>query len=216
MLMSSLPVHNKDLFDDTQQPLSRIQLNKRLALLDEQDAADLLKIEQLLHWSQIKGHVDQALVDHTIASIKSINSQSIKNIVTWRLELRVILAALRMRKQGVKTPPTKQIFGFDYWYYMMTKYWHQPDLGLGHCLPWIEEANELLQSNQALALERLLFSVVWEHYHRQNFGHYFDFDAVVIYVLRWDIVSRWTSNDKALAVERFNGLLKSELQKIYL
>ena len=216
MLMTSLPSHKNDLFDEKQLPLSRIQLNKRLALLEPQDTADLLKIEQLLHWSQIKNDIDQLFVNEIVASIKSINNQFIKNIIIWRLELRIILAALRMRHLGQKTAPAKKIFGFDYWYFIMTKNWHQPDLGLSKQLPWLSEANELLIANKTMKLERLLFSVVWEHYHRQSFGHYFNFEAVVIYVLRWDIVSRWSSNSKELAVERFNDLLDKELLNIEL
>jgi len=120
MLMASLPPHKKRLFAEEQIPLSRIQLNKRLALLDEQDAADLLKIEGLLHWSHMKKDLDQAFVSETIESIASIDNTFIKNIIIWRLELRIILAALRMRHLGQKTPPVKKIFGFDYWYFIIT------------------------------------------------------------------------------------------------
>ncbi len=216
MLMTSLPSHKKDLFDEKQLPLSRIQLDKRLSLLELQDAADLLKIEELLHWSQIKKDIDQLFVNQTIESIKTINNQFIKNIIIWRLELRIILAALRMRNLGQKTPPAKKIFGFDYWYFIMTKNWHLADFGLSKQLPWLPEANELLIANKPMKLERLLFSVVWEHYHRQSFGHYFNFEAVVIYVLRWDIVSRWSGNNKEMAVKRFNDLLDKQLLKIEL
>jgi hypothetical protein len=212
MLMASLPSHKLDLFEDKQVPLSRIQLNKRLALLDEKDAADLLNIEVLLHWSQIKSSIDQMFVDETQKTIASINNQFIKKIIIWRLELRIILAALRMRHQGQKQPPSKKIFGFNYWYFIISNYWHEPDFGLSKQLPWIPEANELLLANKSLQLEKLLFGVVWEHFQRQSFGHYFNFEAVIIYVLRWDIVSRWTSNNKEGAVNRFNDLVELELQ----
>jgi len=192
--------------------LSRIQLNKRLALLDEKDAADLLKIEQLLHWSHIKTDINQVFVNETIDSINSINNDFIKNIIIWRLELRIILAALRMRHQGQKTLPVKKIFGFDYWYFMMSKYWHQPDLGLAKQLSWLPEANKLLIANKSLQLEKFLFSVVWDHYRQVSLGHYFNFEAVIIYILRWDIIDRWTSYDKEIAIQRFNELIETELQ----
>lgn len=192
--------------------MSRIQLNKRLALLDEKDAADLLKIEQLLHWSHIKTDINQVFVNETIDSINSINNDFIKNIIIWRLELRIILAALRMRHQGQKTLPVKKIFGFDYWYFMMSKYWHQPDLGLAKQLSWLPEANKLLIANKSLQLEKFLFSVVWDHYRQVSLGHYFNFEAVIIYILRWDIIDRWTSYDKEIAIQRFNELIETELQ----
>jgi len=212
MLMTSLPAHKRVLFDEEQTPVSRIQLDKRLALLDEKDAADLLKIEQLLHWSHIKINIDQAFVNETLESIRSINNDFIKNIIIWRLELRIILAALRMRHQGQKTPPVKKIFGFDYWYFIMTKYWHEPDFGLAEQLPWLPEANELLGANKSLQLEKFLFGVVWDHYHRIGLGHYFNFEAVIIYVLRWDVIYRWTSYNKEVAIQRFNDLIDVEIQ----
>lgn len=212
LLVTSLPAHKTVLFDEQQTPLSRIQLNKRLKLLETNDAADLLKIEQLLHWSHMKEDINPVFVNETIASINSINNEFIKNIIIWRLELRIILAALRMRHQGQKTAPTKKIFGFDYWYFMITKNWHEPDLGLRKQLPWIIEVNELLISNNSLQLEKFLFGVVWDHYRQLSLGHYFNFEAVIIYVLRWDIINRWTSYDKEIALQRFNDLINIELQ----
>lgn len=214
LLISSLPVHKHDMFADDHVPLSRIKLNKQLSLLDFRDAADLEKIEQLLHWSQIKIDIDQSFVEKTIQSINSIDNTFIQHIIIWRLELRIILAALRMRHQGQSQPPKKNIFGFDYWYFIMNKYWHQPDLGLSKQIPWITLANELLINNKSLELEKLLFSVVWEHYRRQSFGHYFNFEAVIIYVLRWDIISRWTSNHGETALKRFDDLINKELQQL--
>ena len=214
MLMASLPPHKKDLFKEKQVPLSRIQLNKRLLLLDKQDASDLLKIEALLHWSQIKNDIDQTFVDETIESIVSIKNKFIKNIIVWRLELRIILAALRMRNLGQKIPPDKKIFGFNYWYFIMSKYWHEPDFGLSKQVPWLLEANQLLQAKKSLQLEKLIFDVVWKHYERESLGHYFNFEAIIIYVLRWDIISRWSGNSKELAIKRFNNLVETGLQSI--
>ena len=212
MLVTRLPAHKNNLFDEKQIPLSRIQLNKRLALLDEKDAADLLKIEKLLHWSHIKTDINQSVVNESLESIGSINSDFIKKMIVWRLELRIILAALRMRHLGQKKPPTKKIFGFDYWYFVMTKYWHQPDLGLAKQLPWLPKANELLVANESFQLEKYLFGVVWDHYYQLGLGHYFNFEAVILYVLRWDIIDRWTSYNKEIAIQRFNDLIDTELQ----
>jgi len=212
--MTSLPPHKTRLFDENIVPISRIQLNKRLKLLDEKDAADLLRIEGLLHWSQMKNDIDQQFVKSTLASIESIDNQFIKDIVIWRLEVRIILAALRIRQQGSKQAPAKKILGFDCWHYYISHYWNEPDFGLGKQCPWLVEANAFMLANQSLQLEKLLLKMVWEHYHRQNFGHYFNFEAVIIYVLRWDIVSRWYSNDKEVAVKRFNDLVDKGLQKV--
>jgi len=214
MLMSSLPRHDNNLDKEKIVPLSRIQLDKRLAILDEKDLADLLKIEGLLHWSHMNEDIDQVFVNRTTESIESIDNTFIKSIVIWRLEIRIILAAIRMRHQGLKHAPTKEQLGFDYWNYYISNYWNEVDFGLGKQLPWLAQANEYLVTNQSLQLEKLLYKVVWEHYHRQNFAHYFDFEAVIIYVLRWDIVSRWIKKNNELAIKRFDSLVETGLQSI--
>ena len=214
LLITSLPSHKNSLFDEKHTPLSRIQLDKRLALLDEKDASDLLKIEGLLHWPQIKNEIDSTFVDETLSSIASIDNDFIKNIIIWRLELRIILAALRMRNQGLKQAPDEKLFGFDSWHFYISNYWHEADFGLSQRLPWVAKVNELLLAGKSFQLEELLLSIVWEHYQRQSLGHYFDFEAVIIYVLRRDMISRWSGNDKTLALTRFNHLLDSGLQQI--
>ena len=130
------------------------------------------------------------------------------------LELRIILAALRMRNQGLKQAPDEKLFGFDSWHFYISNYWHEADFGLSQRLPWVAKVNELLLAGKSFQLEELLLSIVWEHYQRQSLGHYFDFEAVIIYVLRWDMISRWSGNDKTLALTRFNHLLDSGLQQI--
>ncbi|MCK5829188.1 MAG: hypothetical protein KAH20_02695 [Methylococcales bacterium] len=80
MLMTSLLAHKTVLFDEEQIPIFRIQLNKCLALLDEKDKDDLLKIEWILHWFHIKTNIGQTFVNEMIEPIISINNDFIKKI----------------------------------------------------------------------------------------------------------------------------------------
>jgi hypothetical protein len=214
LLISSLPPHKNLLFEEKQTPLSRIQLNKRLALLEPEDAVVLEKIEKLLHWSHMTEDIDAEFVCQTLQSIDTIDNDFVKNIIIWRLEVRIVLAALRMRQAGMQSPPDKKILGFDFEYFFITHYWNEPDLGLGHKMPWLGQAQRLLQQGESYQLEKLMFSIVWDHYKRQSFGHYFNFEAVIIYVLRWDIVNRWSRNDQQAALARFNQLVDAGLKSV--
>lgn len=213
MLIASLPAHKKVLFDEKQVPLSRIQLDRRLAMLDDKDAALLLMIEQLLHWSHIAQEIDQEFLDVTLSEIDSCNNYIIKNLVIWRMDLRIILAALRLRHRGQTTPPAKAQFAFDKWFRIVHAHWQEPDMGLSSQFPWIAQVNRLLEMDESLQLEKYLLNLVWDHYRRLGQGHYFNFEAVVIYVLCWDIINRWTSYNREHALQRFNQLLQTELQK---
>jgi hypothetical protein len=63
----------------------------------------------------------------------------------------------------------------------------------------------------AVDLERLLLGAVWSHLERLSDGHYLDFEAVVIYVLRWDMIARWTTYDGDEAVRRFDELVEQAM-----
>ena len=79
--------------------------------------------------------------------------------------------------------------------------------------PWVLEANRLLNAEESVELERLLFEAVWNKLGRLGTGHYFDFEALVIYVLRWNLVDRWSRYQGEEAVKRFRTLLDSGIEK---
>jgi hypothetical protein len=43
--------------------------------------------------------------------------------------------------------------------------------------------------------------------------HYFDFEAVIIYLNRWSLVDRWARYNGEAAVERFRKLVDSGIEK---
>lgn len=207
MLLTSLPPHAPDLFSTTQTPVSRIQLDKRLALLDDRDAEDLRRIEALLHWSHAGTGTDELIVRESHEKMALINDDFLRKMIYWRLELRTLVSALRKRHAGMPAPEKDTFAGFGKWPYFVVKNWHEPDFGVGHLVPWLSQAQELIAQNKIHALEKLLLNLVWQYYAREGSQHYFDFPAVVIYVLRWNVINRWTHYNTADAVRRFNRLV---------
>jgi len=212
MLLASLPVHPPRLFSVIQTPLSRIQLDKRLALLDGKDSEDLRRIEELLHWSQITNATDEFIIKKSVEVVDSINDHFLKQIIIWRLELRTLLSALRMRHAGVRKPPKNTFPGIGRWLEYIEKYWDKNDFGIGHRVPWIIPAQQLLIQNKSYELEKLLLDLVWQYYAEKCSQHYFDFPAVVIYVLRWDIANRWSHYNADEAIKRFDELVDAGLE----
>lgn len=214
LLLSSLPVHPVDLSAVRQPPISRIQLDKRLALLDREDAEDLVRIERLLHWSKMKELGDEAVVKQGLSDWNAIRSPFLKEIVMWRLELRTLLAALRTRRDGDKSVPDRQFYGFGDRVRTIRKHWRETAFGLDSVIPWVRQAGEFIEQARPLELENLMLEWVWRHYQRVGQGHYFDFPAVVIYVLKWDLINRWSSYDKERAVLRFDELVSKGLDGV--
>ena len=216
MLLASLPAHPPRLFSVLQTPISIIQLDKRLTLLEERDAKDLRCIEELLLWSQINNATDEFITNKSLEVIETIRDHFLKNIIIWRLELRTILSALRMRHSGVKRPPKKTFPGVGRWLNDIERNWDKNDFGIGHRLPWIIPAQLLLEQNNTYELEKLLLNLVWRFYANECSQHYFDFPAVVIYVLRWDIINRWTLYSSEEAIRRFDELVDAGLKDLAL
>jgi len=216
MLMASLPAHPPRLFSVHQMPLSNIQLEKRLVMLDAGDAKDLRCIEELLLWSQINNADDEFIIKKSAEVVNSINDPFLKKIIIWRLELRTLLSALRMRQAGAKPPKRHAFPGIGRWQDDIEKNWDKDDFGIGYRLPLVAQAQQLLVKNQSYELEKFLLDVVWQYYAKECSRHYCDFPAVVIYVLRWDIINRWMLYNADEAIKRFDELVDAGLDGLSL
>ena len=122
-----------------------------------------------------------------------------------------LLTAMRKRDVGHSSPGEGEAWGFGRWVGIMRTHWGDPDFGVGHIYPWVIDAHQLMLDGNTLGLERLFMRNAWEHLGRAGAGHYFDFEAVAVYVLRWDLIDRWTRYDAETATERITGLAEDGL-----
>jgi hypothetical protein len=209
MLITSLPYHGP-LFGARQTPLSRLRLIYRLKILDEADAQALRDLSSVLEWiHQSMSVTDAELIDRAKRFEQTWGDGFLCDIMRYRMELRTLYTALRRRRRGETSPPSGQRWGYGRWVRHIERYWNEPGFRLQRVYPWINEAERLIESRDSLGLERLLLGIVWDYLTRVSVGHEFDFEAVVIYVMRWDLIARWSSYDGARAVRRFDRLVDS-------
>ena len=215
-LITSLPAHGP-LFGARQTPLSRLRLNKRLAWLEPDDAEDLERMAAIIDWHHQRFDVDdEDVVREAERGMTQLRHAFCRELVAWRLELRTVVAALRRRRAGEPAPSGRRKWGFGRWVPHIARHWGEPQFGLERVYPWLSEARQLMDDGDPLGLERLLLGVVWTHLERIGAGHAFDFEAVVVYVTRWDLVARWTAYDPDAALARFDALLESALAHVEL
>lgn len=214
MLITSLPAHGA-LFDAKRPPLSRLRLRQRLRLLEPDDAEDLARLSALTDWYQLKmADDDVAVAQRARRLVPSIQNALTRDLAIWRLEIRTLIAALRRRQAGSKAPSSRLDWGFGRWMPHIKRHWNEPYLRLEGIFPWLPEAKRLHEQGDALGLERLLLGNLWVHLGRIAEGHHFDFEAVVIYCARWDLVARWTSYDGDAALARFDELVEASLKPL--
>lgn len=204
-LVASLPALAPP-FAEERPPLSRFALDRRLRMLSTEDRAELEALEGVMFFDRLSWELSsEAVVDHTDRALQSIRSPVLLEVATWRLGVRTAVAALRRRDAGLDVPSGR--WGMGPWVSSIRRNWGRADLGLGRILPWLSELQDLLRQRRTKEFERLVVRRVWGELSRRAFLHHFDFEAVALYVLRWDLVHRATLEDGADAERRFHELL---------
>ncbi len=214
-LMASLPPLGQ-LFEARSPAISRLKLQQRLTLLHPEDRhiVDLLVgilSQSVRDEARPGGPSDPQLLEEARRFFDEVRNPTLRRLVTHRLDLRTIEAALRRRHRGEKEPPHGEAWGHGPLVPTIERHWKEPAFRLEAVFPWIPEAARLLEAGDQVGLERLLFGEIWKELDRAAFGHNFDFEAVVIYLARWALVDRWSHFDAAAAVDRFRRLIQTGL-----
>ncbi len=192
-------------------PISRIQLRQRFHMLEPRDLEDMEILGELLDWfRQPAERSDEEFIQLLEKRLKELRSEFIVESIIWRLELRSIIAALRHKRAG-STPATGK-WGYGRWQPLMQKHWHEPLMGMEKLHPWVASARKLLEEGKAYELEKFILLRVWNWLKRREVEHEFDFPAVAIYRMKWDLAARWTSYDTASAERRFRQILAETLR----
>lgn len=207
MLMSSLP-SPEALFLAKQPPLSRLKLDQRLRVLEPEDAETLRLVEDALQWDRLPiSLTEEEVVVRVSRALAEIDNEVLQQIVQDRLEIRTCVAALRRRYRGEGPPVPGTCWGFGRWVGHIARNWTEATFRLDRVFPWLREADNLMKAGDTMALERLLLQQAWRKLVRLVGEHEFDFEAVVIYVLKWNIVDRWGSYNGEAAMKRFEDLV---------
>jgi hypothetical protein len=209
-LIASLP-SPEALFQARRPPLSRLKLDQRLKALSPEDARVLRLVEDAIDWRRFPlSATDREVVERGRRVMAEVASGTLRRIVRDRLELRTFVAALRRRARG-EGPPAEPHWGFGRWLRHMERHWTDPGFRLESAYPWIREADRLVREGDAGALERLLLDRSYRMLQRHAGIHVFDLEAVVIYVLEWNIVDRATRYNREAAARRFDALTEAGL-----
>lgn len=213
-LMTSLPRLPGN-FKVSQAPISQLQLMKRAKLVPEYDK-DIVKLLINLTWRDWFNTENEVNTRKTITKLDELHNPFIKSLLTYYFDIRSILAALRLRRDNTDSTGQKQTVLLTHWQLRMTAHWSEPDFGLGVVYPWLKEVVAKQSSNEPQLIDEIIISQLWRHLQSIETLHYFDLEALIIYMLRWQIINYWCQFDGEKAFTDIDALANTQLENLKL
>ena len=187
MLICSLPPLPSH-FQVDRPLITRERLENRVRMLEPGDAEEIGRMVEIMEWSrQFKEADDAAVVRRYTELMQGVSNELVRDVLTLVMDGRMIFAALRRRRRNLGPPP----IGVGRWVDYIRRHFNQPDLGLVHAFPRIAEYERLFEQGDMLNLYRALLDATWSYLKRRADDYYFSFEAVVLYVARWNIIRQW-------------------------
>ena len=211
-LMASLPALGPMLAAKAA-PINRVRLRGRLRdMLRPEHFTEIEAAAGLVDWSREPLlTTDADFVRNARKVIAVLRSETLRQLVHDQLEQRTVVAALRRRHSGRDAPGAREIWGYGRYVDRIRANWRVPDFGLGQSLNWLSTARDRVEKEDAPGLERFLLEAIWRRADRMTGAHHFDFEAVALYAIRWDVLDRWTRYDAEAAATRFGELVAAAL-----
>lgn len=206
MLVASLP-HMPRHFEVERVPINRIRLDERLRMLRPEDAAVVEQVQGFLLWDrQPRDRTDEEVIRHFESLMASISNPLVRHLISFRMDVRTIVSALRRRRQNQGPPP-----GVGRWIEHIGRHWTHPQFRLERQYPWIADVDRLLNQGDPLEIERRLLGATWTEWRRLANEYTFSFEAVILYLARWEIVDRWVRLDRETGRNLFEELVTEAL-----
>lgn len=206
MLVTSLPYMPRT-FEVEQVPISRMRLEQRLTMLKPNDMSVVEQVQEFLRWDrQHRDQTDEDVKDHFELLVATITNRLVRKIIVFRMDVRTIVSGLRRRHVNMSPP-----IGVSHLVPHIEKHWDHPQFNLVREHPWIDELLKCLAEGNTLQAERTLMRATWNRWTQLAERYYFTFESVILYLVRWEIVDRWTRLNRSVGQARFEDLVAGAL-----
>ncbi len=212
MLVASLPQLPLR-FDAGRLPISWATLRERLRMLHPDDSAVTRQIGQYFLWDRqpLDRTDDEVISSYHELERKSANDL-VRHLVRSRTEMRLLISAIRRRRSGGGPPDwVGKIRGSETLVSSLKRHWMDPDFQLGMKYRWVEAFTKCYDAGEMLEAQRVVFAERWDDWTRIAEKYTFSFEAIIVYLVRWEIVDRWTSQNAAAGQARFAKLIEETL-----
>lgn len=193
-------------------PISRLGLERRLTMLEPEDADQLQRLESLYFYEQtaLQPLSDGQRIAQWQQHVQQLHSEALRQRVMYQWELRTLLAALRYRQ--TEAYPVDQFAAVGRWQGFIRQHWHDPLFAMERFYPKVEQLAKRLNADQPGQAESLVQQWLWQDLDQLEKQQGFSFIALACYVLRWGLLARYLQADSRAALTRFDQLLADTLQ----
>jgi hypothetical protein len=194
-------------FEVERLPISGPRLEQRLRMLEEEDLASVERLRSHLFWERLKLDLDEKeLVRRHEEFLATESNAIVREVAQSRMNTRTIVSAIRRKRLGLGPPEAA-----GEWVGHIRRNWSEPHFQLLARHPWIAPLERAMAAGDVAEADRIIISVPWTHFSRLAERYTFSFEAVVLYVARWDVLNRWTSRNEAAGRERIEQLVSEAL-----
>ncbi len=207
-LVASLPALPKHFEEAERVPISSLRLDELLKMLDARDQQTIERLGDFLVWDrQSLDRTDDDVCRQYDQLMQETSNAFVRGIIELAMSRRTIVAALRRRRLGLGPPP-----GVGPWLRHLEQHWKHPDFQLASRMPWVAQVAELLDSDTPFAVEQILLDTAWKScLQLATQIDPFSFEAVLLYMFRWELVYRWVSRDEQTGQERFKQIVAQSM-----
>ena len=212
MLVSSLP-QLPTRFDAGRLPISWPALRDRLRMLEPRDSEVTRQVGLYFLWDrQPLDRTDDEVIDRYQELMRHTTNHLVRHLVRSRTEMRLIISCVRCRAAGAEPPKwIDRIADRAGTLGHMRKHWLDPNFNLGVHHRWVEAFRKQLDAGDMREAQRVVFNERWSDWSRIAERQTFSFEAIIAYLVRWEIIDRWTSQNAKAGKVRFNKLIEETL-----
>ena len=190
-------------------PINQARLDERLSMLRPDDREVVGQLLRFVRWQNHDLSEDDAAVAGQYEALLAGNPHpAVRSAITFRMNLRTVMAALRRRRRGESEPPSSR-WGAGPWVRHIESHWSHPDFRLASVFPWISRAREHLERDETRELEELAMALTWEDLDRSALGKPFQLEAVIAFLFKWDILHRWLAYGEETARIQFDRIAEA-------
>lgn len=212
MLVSSLP-QLPARFDGGRLPISWPTLRNRLRMLEQEDSRITRQVGLYFLWDrQPLDRTDEEVIERYHELLRNTTNHLVRHLVRSRTEMRLIISCVRRRAAGLGPPSwIDRDTSSDSSLGHLRKHWLDPNFNLGVRYRWVEAFRNALEAGDMREAQRAVFNERWNDWTHIAEKQTFAFEAIIAYLVRWEIIDRWTSQNVDAGKARFNQLIEETL-----